>query len=216
MSSRPALRSAEPSTPYEQLPPGPCGLSPDLVASHQRSRLHLAMIEVAADRGYGATTVRELTKLAGISTRTFYEHYTGKHECFLSTYELILRRTALHIVLAQSHELDWSERVRQAFHAFAREVVREPKAARLVLLEPFSAGPIASEHMEHSRDLLARMITKIFALKSLTTHPLIAIGIAGGLIEVVRNRLLDGRVHELTELADEMTDWTLSYSSTAA
>jgi AcrR family transcriptional regulator len=52
-----------------------------VVASHQRARLHRAMIELVAEKGYAATTVTELCKVAGVSSRTAYELFVSKEAC---------------------------------------------------------------------------------------------------------------------------------------
>ena len=69
---------------YGKLRPGP-GRSPSDVAAHQRMRIHGAMVEIAGEQGYEAVTVRGLTRTAGVSSRTFYERFEGKEECFLET-----------------------------------------------------------------------------------------------------------------------------------
>lgn len=218
MPLRSVLRSVEPSLRLERLPPGPQRLPPGQVASHQRTRLHLAMIDAVADRGYAATTVRQLTKLAGVSTRTFYEHYAGKHDCFLATYELVVHRTALHVMLAPRTARNREDGLRLAFRAFAADVAREPKAARFALVEALGAGPAAFERVHRARDLYAHMITMSFsrAPGDPVLHPLIAIGIASGVAEVMRASLLAGGIDEPVRIADELADWTWSYRSTLA
>lgn len=63
-----------PSGPlYRQLRPRPHGLGKDEVEQNQRARLCGATIEAVAARGYDATGVAELSRLAGVSKRTFYE-----------------------------------------------------------------------------------------------------------------------------------------------
>ena len=54
------LGSGEGSSPtsYAKLHPGP-GQPREQAASHQRARIHAAMIELVAERGYGAVTVRD-------------------------------------------------------------------------------------------------------------------------------------------------------------
>jgi len=59
------LGAAGPRTrPLRKLKPGP-GLTADVVSADQQRRLRLAMIDLAADRGYENVTVRALTKRAG-------------------------------------------------------------------------------------------------------------------------------------------------------
>ena len=53
-------------------------LSRSAVVRHQRVRIHGAMIEAVAQHGYGATSVRLVVGLAGVSRRCFYEQFTNK------------------------------------------------------------------------------------------------------------------------------------------
>jgi hypothetical protein len=73
----------------KQLHPGP-GLPASDVAAHQSARIRRAMIEVVADRGYEAVKVRELVRLAGVSSRAFYELFESKESCFLPVSHVIL------------------------------------------------------------------------------------------------------------------------------
>jgi AcrR family transcriptional regulator len=185
------------------------------VASHQRARIHGAMIEIAGERGYEAVTVRELARLAGVSTRAFYEHFASKEECFLATYELVVRRIAAGVVAAQSGEPDWLGRLRLAFDAFIREVEGKPRAARLTLVEAFTVGPAALERMRRAEGIFEAMIGESFARApdGVEVPPVLIQGIVGGAARVVRSRLFVEDEQLQPELADELLDWALSLRS---
>ena len=92
---------------YPKLHPGPHAVAAESVASNQRARLYGAMIELVAARGYEASTVAELCALAGVSKRTLYERFPdGKQQCFLATYDIIVRRAETHILRSGRCELD--------------------------------------------------------------------------------------------------------------
>lgn len=210
----PASRKAvAPGALCERLRPGPGRMAHEQVVAHQRTRLQLAMIEAVSERGFGASTIRELAALAGVSTRTFYERFAGKHECFLCTYDVVVGRAVKRIVEAQRRERDWRARLRRAFEAFAHEVVSEPKAARVALVEAFGAGPMALERMERASATFEQMIAVSFehAPDRIVPPPIVITGIVAGVARVARVRLLDGRAHELVGLADELMEWVLSY-----
>src|ERR1700749_3679596 len=82
------------STAYKQLKPGP-GKTPQQVQSSQRDRIHRAMIELAADRGFEHVTVRQLTRKAGVSSRAFYGQFSNREECLASSVETIGRALLL-------------------------------------------------------------------------------------------------------------------------
>lgn len=195
------------------------GPTDDEVASHQRARLCGAMVRAVAARGYGATTVRQLSALAGVSTRTLYELFSaGKQECFFSAYDAAIRLMARRVAVAYISERDRERRLARALEAFACEVCDEPQAARLVLLEVFAAGPAALERMEHAQRLFEGMVALSFRQTAggLATPPLLVNGVVAGGARVARGRLLAGRERELPALTGELLEWALSYRSSAA
>jgi AcrR family transcriptional regulator len=195
------------------------GPTDDEVASHQRARLYGAMVRAVAAQGYGATTVRQLSALAGVSTRTLYELFSaGKQECFFSAYDAAIRRMARRVAVAYISERDRERRLARALEAFACEVRDEPQAARLILLEVFAAGPAALERMEYAQRLFEGMVALSFRQTAggLATPPLLVKGVVAGGARVARVHLLAGRERELPALTGELLEWALSYRSSAA
>src|ERR1700712_4307239 len=53
----------------------------------QRGRMLAAVASVVASKGYGALTVADVIAEAGVSRKTFYEHFVNRDECFLAAYD---------------------------------------------------------------------------------------------------------------------------------
>jgi AcrR family transcriptional regulator len=198
--------------PYAKLHPGP-GWPREQAASHQRARIYAAMIELVSERGYGAVTVRELVRMAGVSPRTFYEHFADKDACFLRTYGLIVRRSTKRVGAAQKDCHDWREQLRLAFCAWADGIACEPRAARLALVEAFAGGPAALEQMRRAEGHYEAMIEQSFAgaPDPVPAPALVIKGIVGGVHRVARAQLLAGRANELPGLVDELLEWMLCF-----
>lgn len=62
-----------------------------LLADDQKNRLERAMLEAVSRHGYAETTIAELVGLAGVSKSTFYQHFESKPQCFVATFERIVR-----------------------------------------------------------------------------------------------------------------------------
>ena len=75
----------------ERLPRGPHRLSREQVENHQRERIIAAMIAAAGTKGYGSTTIGDITHRARVSRDTFYEQFANKEECFLAAYDATTR-----------------------------------------------------------------------------------------------------------------------------
>ncbi len=170
------------------------------------------MIELVAARGYEASTVAELCALAGVSKRTLYERFPdGKQQCFLATYDMIVRRAETHILRSGRSGLDLLvgtrplERLCGLVEAFAREVAAYPNAARLVLVEATDVGRAALAHTERTRRLVERAICWSLRAGSdaPAPSPLTVKRIMVDGAHLVRERLRDGRTAGLTaELSD--------------
>ena len=70
-----------------QLPPGRHGLSRTFVAENQRERILAPVADVVSAASYADMTVEGIIVTAGISRRTFYEHFKNKDDAFLAAYD---------------------------------------------------------------------------------------------------------------------------------
>jgi AcrR family transcriptional regulator len=203
---------------YDKLSPGPGRLASE-VAAHQRARIHNAMVELVGERGYAAVRMRDVVRLAGVSTRSFYENFDSKEDCFLRTHELIVRGATRRIGAAQADEFDWRERSRLVLNAFAHELEGGPYAARLALVDAFEAGMEALEQAWRAESAFEAMFGEAIARgpDGVIVPPLIMEGIVAGIVRVARQRLLTGQNREdLKGFRDELSEWVLCLMDKAA
>ena len=130
-------------TPPEALPRGPHTLSREEVAGSQRARLLAAVAEVVADRGYAAATIAEISRSAGVSPKTFYEHFDDKLDCYLAAYDQFANVLLARIGAALDADAPWDEFVGAALSAYLGTLEREPEVARAFLVEIDAAGALA-------------------------------------------------------------------------
>jgi AcrR family transcriptional regulator len=188
------------------------------VAAHQSARIHRAMIELVADYGYDAVKMRELVHLAGVSSGAFYKHFSGKEECFLRTYDLVVRRATRRIIASQAGEEAWQKRPRLIFNAFVSELEEDPAAARFALIEAYASGPVALERARKAQATFEMMMAQSFARapSGMPVPQMVVEGMAGGAARVARTHLLTGREFELPGLNEEMGGWMLCYPGSSA
>lgn len=169
---------------YQKLKPGP-GKNAAQVADHQRARIHSAMLELVAENGYEAVTVRDLARAAGVSTRSFYGHYSSKEQCFLVVLQLVIQRVPRLFELSQ--ECTSEERIQLAIETVVCALASEPKAARLLCVDAYTAGPIALRHAESGRRSIERAIDERFGEKPSVSRPsLAAEAVVAGVYSAVR------------------------------
>jgi AcrR family transcriptional regulator len=203
---------------YKRLPKGPHGITPKGVAHHQRIRMHGAMIEAVAMRGYRNTSVKHVIGLAGVSRRAFYEQFSNKEDCFLETFDLIVRRGIKRINHAYRSTAGTSEeRMRSAFVAFVEEVQSNSKALHLVVIDAQTAGFGGLRRLRRITAMFEGLLSNSFADRRETEAlPLPVVrAIVGGVRRATFTRLREERVEDLAELAEELLRWSLVFRSPA-
>jgi AcrR family transcriptional regulator len=158
--------AATPNIP-RRLPRGTHGLDPSLVAASQRTRLLEAVGRAVAEKGYGAATIDDIVRGAGVSKKTFYEHFQDKLGAFLAAYEAASDQLYEHVRIAQDAAAGagapaadnaddaWLERTHAGIRAYLRWLAAEPALARVFLIEVAAAGPEALARRERLRDRYA-------------------------------------------------------------
>ena len=141
----------------ERLPRGPHRLSREQVENHQRERILAAMIAVAGTKGYGATTVGDVTRRARVSRDTFYEQFANKEACFLAAYDATTRELVDQMIAAGTSHSDYVEGIRDGVRAYLKFWSERPDAARVCTLEVMAAGPEALAHRERTLQSFARL-----------------------------------------------------------
>jgi AcrR family transcriptional regulator len=145
-----------------RLPRGTHGLDPSLVAASQRTRILEAVGRAVADKGYAAATIDDIVRDAGVSKKTFYEHFSDKLDCFLAAYEAASDELLEHVRAAQEGaDGAWLDRTRAGVHAYLRWLAAEPALARVFLIEIAAAGPEALERRERLRDRYAERMREL-------------------------------------------------------
>jgi AcrR family transcriptional regulator len=136
-----------PGSNPERLPSGRHGLPRAYVVRSQRERLREAMVRVAADKGYAASTVTEVIEAAGISRATFYELFDDKEECFLEAYDAVIDVLVAHVSSAYAavSEEPWPVRIEAALRALVELLAAEADIARMAMVEVIAAGDRARE-----------------------------------------------------------------------
>jgi AcrR family transcriptional regulator len=213
-----------------RLPPGP-GRPREEVLANQRDRLFGAMVASVAARGYRATTVSDVAEISWVSSRTFYDLFADKEACFLATLEAIIQAAIAYAAQQAGERVeepapggvdlsgggeadgDWEELAGRGMRAFAEMIVAQPAAARLALVEAYTAGPRALVPLEQAMagfEWLTRQLLERSPERAGMPDEMV-IALMGAQQEIARNRLREGRERELPGLTDELWGLLLSY-----
>jgi AcrR family transcriptional regulator len=195
--------------PARPLPRGPHKLTRDDVLASQRERMIEAMAATVAGKGYGATTVGDVVAGAGVSRKTFYEHFRDKEDCFLAAFDAGVDALLAAIVAAESSDPGWMERLRARVRAYLGALAARPDFARTFLIEVFAAGPSALARRDEVHRRFAQLISDLYDQhepRPPKLRPEIWPAAVGALNEVVVAHLRDHGAARLLELEDALVE----------
>ncbi|MGV9410348.1 TetR/AcrR family transcriptional regulator [Nocardia sp. NPDC003693] len=109
----------------------------------RRARFLESGLTVFARDGYANSSVGAICKDAGLSSRQFYEEFTGRESLLLELYEQIDResREAVAATIAEQSSANAIDIIDAAVRAYIESIGRDPRKARVALVEVVGAGP---------------------------------------------------------------------------
>jgi AcrR family transcriptional regulator len=193
-----------------RLPMGQHSLPGEFVEANHRNRVMAAAISSLAERGYGATTIADITRGAGISNTSLYSHYADKEACVLAAYTASVAWLEAGAAAAIDPSASWPVRVREAVSATVALLDADRRLAHLCATEIFCAGAAGQACHRETLDRLAPRLRvgrgrrpPVVALAPDLEPALIA-----GAISMIGRRLQDGNGN-LSGLAPAITEFLL-------
>lgn len=133
------------------LGPGRPRIAEAQVAENQRLRVLHAIARLAGERGYAATTVADVTRLASVDGRVFYRLFSDKQQAFQAVQELAFQEIMDVTAKAFFAARGWPERSWQAARAMTAFLQQNLLAARVGFVDAYAAGPAAVQRIEDSQ-----------------------------------------------------------------
>ncbi|MDQ6730253.1 MAG: TetR/AcrR family transcriptional regulator [Actinomycetota bacterium] len=181
---------------------------PEVRLPLQRERLLRAAAFEFARRGYAGAGSESISRAAGMSKATFYEHFANKEECILALFDLAaVVVTESMITAAQGAPQDAGERMRAGARAFLGALSAHPEFAQTLLVEIIGAGPRAAQHRDTMLGRFAAVLDAENAeaarrgLSGRFASPHDAFAVVGAIAELVSRQLRNGVPAEMQELA---------------
>ncbi|MCL4817876.1 MAG: TetR/AcrR family transcriptional regulator [Vicinamibacteria bacterium] len=181
-----------------------------------RDRILQKSMELFAERGYEATSVREICEAAGLTKPTLYHFFGSKEGVFRALVEGALAEISTELAAA----LDAPGPVRARLRAFARLYFERTRARRplmrlifsLVHNPPAAGGPIdCTAYYDATAGRVAAVLEQGVASGELRPGPFEPrlLVFMGGLAESLAGNLIAGRPELTPELADALVDTVL-------
>jgi AcrR family transcriptional regulator len=193
-----------------RLPPGRHGIPPAAVAENQRWRLLGAAAEVLAEQGHVQTTSTRVSKRAGVSPATFYQHFDNIGDCLLAAYEAGVGCVwDLVSEACREEQIGWPQRLGVAVASTLRFLAVEPALAFL-LGDEAPAGEVAiAAARRKGIERLAGLLAGGRALRPPEAGELPAATerhLVSGAVAIYAERVAAGDVERLPELGPQLIE----------
>jgi AcrR family transcriptional regulator len=156
---------------------------------------------------------------AGVSRKTFYEHFRDKEDCFLAAFDAGVQLLVDAVERATlDAEGEWREHIRAGVRAYLSALSAAPDFARTFLIEVLAAGPHALERRAEVHGRFAELL-KTLHESYRADHPEeipqlpdeVFIAVVGAVNELVSDRVRKGRTADLPELEPVISYLQISF-----
>ncbi|MFF5993067.1 TetR/AcrR family transcriptional regulator [Prauserella flavalba] len=116
--------------------------------AERRQRLLDAGLELFGTEGYLATSIERLCSAAGVSTRNFYEEFTGREALLTALHDLVLERAmrAVADAFARAENEPLALRIELAVRAYITTTAEDRRWARLSYVEIVGVSESVERH----------------------------------------------------------------------
>jgi AcrR family transcriptional regulator len=195
-----------------KLPPGRHLVPSDYVAENQRQRILAAVVDLVDQRGYQKTTIELIAKTARVALVTFYEHFDGKEDCFLASFDESVDAARQVFAELLDSSQPWQEQVSSGLQVFLEMVVRERPRAKLCIVEAQAAGSAGLARYQATLESMAPKLRegREFNPRAALLPDGLEVALVGGIAWLVHQRLVADDVEDLMKLLPEMLQVTLT------
>jgi AcrR family transcriptional regulator len=173
----------------------------------QLQRLFQSAAKVFSEVGYADASAEAISREAGMSKATFYEHFANKEECILALTDAAGAASRAAVAQAASTaEEQFEARVHARVQRFLAGLEMFPEMARVVLVDVIGVGPAGSA----KRDEMLQAFADFLVSENQAAHdsygaPLFssaddAFAIVGAIVELASRQLRTGRPERMSDL----------------
>jgi len=182
----------------------------------QRTKLLDAATSVIATKGFTETTVEAIVARAGMSRRTYYEHFTDVRDVLAQIYERAATISLTMVTSSARAHADPLEALRAGITAYFMAVSTYPEVARVMFQEYRQGGrDFEARYQRDSAryaELLLELLQAVYEAKQLAKKPTeptvfaVSKGIEGLAVRAIAN----GQQTKLHALVPEIYDLVLA------
>lgn len=178
------------------------GQSHEQRRAERRSRLIAGAIAVYGERGYHQATVKAVCEAAGLTERYFYESFANSESLLIDCYNAVAYSVLGEILRAgDAAGRGQVARSRAMLHAYFSALQREPRSARVFLVEIRGVSRAVDQAFNASLRHIGREVARRLA-PQVVDDELLQAGLIGGVIQIAVRWIEDGYVPPIDAAVD--------------
>jgi AcrR family transcriptional regulator len=200
------------------------GLDAEERRAQRRGLLLDAALDQIAARGYHNTSIEQICRAAGVSTKSFYECFESREACYLALLQRTTDRIAAHMVeRLQQAPTDERAATPELLAAFAHALVDDPRFALATFGAAAGVSPAVERQRRVNRRWAAGFLEELWKYYGAIGPTVavgqahnVAIGAIGGMFDLVADWLQDSDPADplaVDSLIRRLTDFYLAVRS---
>ena len=178
------------------------GQSQEQRRAERRGRLIAGAIAVYGERGYHQATVKAVCEAAGLTERYFYESFANSEALLIDCYNTVTYSVLGEILRAgEAAGRGQAMRSRAMLHAYFAALQREPRSARVFLVEIRGVSRAVDQAFDASLRQIGREVALLLA-PQMVDDELLQAGVIGGVIQIAVRWIEDGYVPPIDSAVD--------------
>ncbi len=164
-----------------------------------RGRLFDGMARAVALVGWADCTIADIVREAGVSKRTFYEHFQTKNDCLVALYESASRNALRHLESALDPHRHWQDQVEGAMTAYLGVLAENPIMLRALFIDILGLGAQGLAARRRVNQAVAAFLLGVVnpQRNESVLSPSMAMAVVGGINELVLQLIEQDRIHEI-------------------
>lgn len=164
------------------------------------------MAEVVQQKAYATITIADIVQMAGVSKRSFYEHFDSKEACFLALYRAASASALRTLREAVAPDQPWQSQIEQGLQAYFSHLAAGAGLLRALFIDIHYLGePGAKARRDVMQALASFMLDAVNHPSSASTaqptlSPELAMAAVGGINEWMLIAVETDQVEKLADL----------------
>lgn len=175
--------------------------TPTAEGAHRR-RLFEGMARAVAQQGWVDCTIADIVREAGVSKRTFYEHFQTKNDCLVALYESASRNALRHLDSVLDPNRHWQDQVEAAMTAYLGVLAENPIMLRALFIDILGLGAQGLAARRRVNEAIADFLLGVVnpARDSAVMTSSMAMAVVGGINELVLQLIEQDQIHEIQSI----------------